>query len=122
MTRILIVDDSAFIRATIRAVLEPVSRDVHECADGAEAIDAYRRLAPDWVLMDIAMRGMDGIQATSRIRAADPAARVIIVSDHGSTQFRAAARTAGAAAFVLKDDLLTLPSLLKARTDEEQAQ
>lgn len=110
--RILIVDDNARIRATIRAVVEPLARAVFECGDGAEAIDAYRRLSPDLVLMDIAMDGLDGIEATRRIRRSDPRARIIIVSDHGGTEFRTAARTAGATGFVLKEDLMNLPDLL----------
>lgn len=118
--RILIADDNAHIRATIRAVIAPFSQDVFECGDGAEAFEAYLRHEPDWVLMDIAMGGTDGIEATRRIRAADPTARILIVSDHGGPEFRAAARAAGASGFLLKEHLLELPDVLSVGPREEE--
>ena len=83
-----------------------------ECADGAAAVQAFYEQQPDWVLMDIAMPEEDGLAATARILAREPAARVIIVSQHDSATFRQAAARAGACGFVSKHDLEPLRCLL----------
>lgn len=100
------------MRTLIRSLVENVSSAVHECADGESALDVYARIHPDWVLMDIQMGAMDGIAATRAIRQADPGARVIIVTEHGESEYRRAAEAAGACGFVLKENLLELPALL----------
>ena len=98
------------MRTLIRSLVEEIGSTVHECEDGASALDLYARIRPDWVLMDIQMSGMDGIAATRAIRHSDPRARVIIVTEHGQEQYRRAAEAAGACGFVLKENLLELPS------------
>ena len=100
------------MRALIRSLVQEVSLDVHECADGESAVDLYERVRPDWVLMDVKMPGMDGLAATRAIRKSDPAARVVIVTANTDEQSRADAMAAGASAFVAKHDLLQLPELL----------
>jgi DNA-binding NarL/FixJ family response regulator len=92
--------------------VEGVSGTVHECGDGETAIELYQRLHPDWVLMDVRMGGMDGIAATAAIRKADPAARIIIVTERQESEYAGAARAAGASGFVGKENLLALPALL----------
>ncbi len=80
--RVLIVDDHAIIRDGIRALLQ-LSDDmevVGEAADGREAIDSCRRLRPDIVLMDIAMPGLGGLEATLAIRKEMPDVRIIVLS------------------------------------------
>jgi two-component system chemotaxis response regulator CheY len=111
---ILVVEDNAAMRALIRSLLVELAAEVHECEDGERAIALYRRVHPDWVLMDIAMSGMDGIRATRRLKKMDPDARVVIVTDHGDRHHREKAVAAGACAFVPKDRLLDLPSLIMA--------
>ncbi|HEX6307192.1 MAG TPA: response regulator transcription factor [Longimicrobiales bacterium] len=111
---LLLVDDNAQMRALIRSLIQDVAPVIHECDDGPSAVEAYPRIRPDWVLMDIELRGMDGIAATRAIRLLDSAARVVMVTGHGSDQYRRAASDAGASAFVLKEDLLGLPVLLEA--------
>lgn len=112
---LLIVDDSDEMRALIRALVGDVAGEIHECADGADAVTLYERLRPEVVLMDVRMRDVDGITATRRIRSVDPRARVVIVSEHGGESARRAARRAGASGFLLKDNLLELPELLAAQ-------
>ncbi len=73
--------------------------------DGAEALDAYHRCLPDWVLMDIEMEEVDGITATREILLSYPRARVVIVSKYADDQTREAARKAGACGYVLKENL-----------------
>lgn len=108
----LVVEDNASMRALIRDVVSESGSAVYECQDGETAIGLYDELHPDWVLMDIRMGGMDGIAATRAIRHTNPDARVIIVTDHGDPQSRAAAMAAGAYGFLLKQNLLELPALL----------
>ena len=67
-------------RALIRTVLAGLADDVTECADGDEAVAAYGAERPDWVLMDLQMARMGGLEATRRLLAADPTARVLIVT------------------------------------------
>jgi CheY-like chemotaxis protein len=108
----MVVEDNASMRALIKSVVSESGSAVHECLDGETAVGLYGVLHPDWVLMDIRMGGMDGIAATRAIRQSDPLARVIIVTDHGDPQSRAAAIEAGACGFVLKQNLLDLPALM----------
>jgi CheY-like chemotaxis protein len=113
--RLLIVDDNPGVRRLIRILVGGVTREVRECSDGADALEAYQLERPDFVLMDIQMGALDGIATTRRIVAADPRARVIIVTDHDQPDLREAAREAGACGFVAKENLLELLPLLRAK-------
>ena len=115
---VLIVDDNERMRETIREVVQQLHPDVHQCADGASAVALYDRVHPDWVLMDVAMDGVNGMEATRRIRASDPNARVVIVTDHDSAAYRHAAREAGACAFVPKSDLTKLLDVIEQHSEE----
>ena len=110
--KLLIVDDSASMRQLIKDFFVEKTVQVTECADGAQALDAYERIHPDWVLMDIQMPVMGGLEATRRILAADPQVRVIVVTRFDDNDLRAEARQAGACGYVLKDDLSQLPQIV----------
>jgi len=105
VTRVLIVDDEALVRAGLRMILE--SADdldvVGEAEDGADAAEAVRRCAPDVVLMDVRMPRLDGIAATAAIRALDPAPSVIVLTTFDLDDHVFGALQAGAAGFLLKD-------------------
>lgn len=110
---ILIVDDHAEMCQLIRSMLSGLCAQVNECADGSQALAAYQEHIPDWVLMDIRMKELSGIDATRQLRAAFPEARVIIVSEMSNAVSRKAAQDAGACAYVLKENLVALPSILR---------
>ena len=114
--KLLIVEDNPSFRRLLRSVVAPLAEEVFECADGSEALAAYiahHFSGADFVLMDIEMKGMDGITATKQIVAAYPAARIIIVTHHDDNHLRAAARASGTCGYVLKENLLELPRLLQ---------
>jgi len=103
--RILLVDDQHLIRLGMRLVLEAEAalEVVGEAADGREAITAVDRLKPDVVLMDVRMPGLDGIEATRAIVAANPASRIIILTTFDLDEYAFAGLNAGASGFLLKD-------------------
>ncbi len=113
LLRILIVDDNAAVRRLMRTMIRSFAGEIFECAGGVEAISAYHARKPDVALMDIRMDEVDGIQATTQIKAYDPEARVVIVTDYDDDTLRQAAIRAGACGYVLKDNLLDLVRLLE---------
>jgi len=106
------------MREMIRSVLTDVAHEVYECDDGADALAAYTLYRPDWVLMDIRMKTMDGITATRQIVAAYPEAQVMIISNYDDLELRDAAREAGAAAYLHKENLLAVRRLLETESQE----
>jgi two-component system chemotaxis response regulator CheY len=108
----LIVDDNQPMRELLKVTLAGVAEVVGECSDGGEALAQYRRLQPDWVVMDVEMRDVDGVAATRQIVAAYPLARIVIVSNHGNDDLRRAARDAGARWYVVKEDLVDILEIL----------
>jgi len=110
----MIVDDNPRMREMIRRVVGKMRNimTIHECADGREAVALYRKVQPDWVLMDIQMEPVDGLTASRNIKASYPDARIIIVSAFGDATYREAAGSAGVYAFVLKENLSEIPAIL----------
>ncbi|MGA1836323.1 response regulator transcription factor [Herbiconiux sp. 11R-BC] len=103
--RLLLVDDQQLIRLGMRMVLDAQDgfEVVGEAGDGREAIAAVARLRPDVVLMDVRMPGMDGIEATRAIVAANPESRIIILTTFDLDEYAFAGLNAGASGFLLKD-------------------
>src|SRR5687767_12460804 len=116
---ILIVDDSPRMRRTIRSLLAGMGHEVFECEDGSEVLAAYLAHRPDWVLMDIGLKEVDGIVATSALMAAFPEAKVVIVTDYDDARLRQAAHEAGACAYLLKEDLFKVREIINASSDTQ---
>jgi CheY-like chemotaxis protein len=108
---ILIVEDNPLMREVIRETVSEFADVITECVDGDEALAAYQANLPHWVLMDIQMPRVDGFTASRQIRSAYPDAHICIVTDYGDAQTRTLAKEAGAAAFVLKENLEELRTL-----------
>lgn len=102
--RVLIVDDHAVMRDGIRALIG-VHDDIEvagEASEGREAIEKVKELAPDVVIMDIAMPDLDGLEATRRIVKEKTQAKVLILTQHDNKEYILSAIKAGAAGFVPK--------------------
>ena len=104
--RVLLVDDLAFMRVAMRATLgnDDTLEVVGEAKDGQEAVARCRELKPDLVLMDVVMPGMDGIEATMKIKSEFPKTSVLILTVHSDQRILMEAVKAGAAGYVLKED------------------
>jgi DNA-binding NarL/FixJ family response regulator len=103
--RVLLVDDHGLVRAGIRALLESLQgiQVLGEADDGREALRLIELHRPDIVMMDIAMRGLNGLEATLRITRDFPNTRVIILSMHANEEYVLQSLRAGAAGYLLKD-------------------
>lgn len=103
--RLLIVDDHALVRRGLAAIInmEEDTEVIGEAADGKEAIQMWREIRPDIVLMDLRMPNMDGVAAIRGIRAEDPDADIIVLTTYDHDEDIYAGLRAGAKAYLLKD-------------------
>jgi CheY-like chemotaxis protein len=113
MTTLLIVDDSPEMRRLMRQIAAKACDEVIECEDGEEVLASFVAHHPDWVLMDVEMKRVDGLKATFALLKLHPEAKVIIVTKYADDETRRAATAAGARFFIAKDDLLSLRSLIQ---------
>jgi DNA-binding NarL/FixJ family response regulator len=106
-SRVLIVEDSAPVRSALLGVLGTTYPGCHflVAASGEEALELAEASAPAIVLMDLRLPGMNGIEATRRLVARHPAARVVVVTLFDLARYREEALKAGAVAYVLKGDM-----------------
>ena len=106
MIRVLVVDDQSMVRAGFRMLLSGQEdiEVVAEASNGLDAVGQAARFHPTVVLMDIRMPELDGLEATRRILAADPDARVLILTTFDLDEYVYEALRIGASGFVLKDD------------------
>ena len=103
--RVLVADDHAIVRAGVRMLLEAQDdvRVIGEAADGREAVRLAYQLRPDVVLMDIAMPGMNGLEATRELLQRVPGARVLILTMHSTDEYFFRLLQAGASGYLLKE-------------------
>lgn len=103
MSKVLIVDDAAFMRMALRKILERHGFDVlAEAENGIAAVQKYNEFQPDIVTMDITMPEMNGIEALKKIKSFDPQAKIVMVSALGQESYIKEAIVAGAAYFIVK--------------------
>ena len=104
MIRVLLVDDHGLMREGLRSILERESdvEVVGEAASGRAAVELARTLEPDVVIMDVAMKDSNGIEATRQLRSAQPNIKVIALSSHSDSRYVSAMLDAGACGYVLK--------------------
>ena len=102
--RLLLVDDHALLRSGLRMLLDaqPDMAVVGEASDGAEAVAEALRLRPSVVLMDVAMSGESGLEATARIKQAAPEIKVLVLSMYDDESYLRRALEAGASGYALK--------------------
>ena len=102
-TRVLVVDDAAFMRMMVKDILSKNGYEiVGEAENGMKALEKYQELKPDLVTMDITMPEMDGITAVKEIKKVDPAAKVVMCSAMGQQAMVIEAIQAGARDFIVK--------------------
>ena len=109
---VMIVDDHAGVRNMIRQLLAAPGDRFVECASGEAAVQTAREFKPDYVTMDVRLPDLGGLEAARAIRAIHPPSRVIIVTSYDQPFLRQTASEVGAIAYVLKDDLAELRSVL----------
>ena len=109
MTRVLLADDHALVRAGIRALMEkiPNVEVVGEAGTGRKALELVRSTLPNIVLMDIAMTELGGLEALPRITKDFPSVNVIILSAHANEEYVIRALREGASGYMLKDSATT---------------
>ena len=101
--RVLLAEDHAETAARLRKLLAVDFDVIATVEDGRALVDASERLSPDVIVTDIAMQGVDGIEATTLIRRKDPDARIVLVTVHSDSMLVEAGLAAGALGYVLKD-------------------
>src|SRR5918999_4427288 len=100
--RILVIDDEAEIRRSVRMILEYEGYDVVEASSGPEGVALAEKESPDLIFLDVKMPGMDGLEALQRIKATNEILPVVIISGHGTVSTAVEATKAGAFDFIEK--------------------
>lgn len=108
--KLLIIDDNAKIRKMLNEILSSTFDEIHEHDDGLGAERAYSEHRPDYVLMDIKMKNLDGISATRDILKKHPDAKVIMITHYNDPEIKKESFIAGAMKFINKENLAELTS------------
>ncbi|NOZ63177.1 MAG: response regulator [Calditrichaeota bacterium] len=117
--KILIVEDNANMRSFIKKILERHLKNIDkifECPDGNMSVEIYKRHNPDWVLMDINLGKINGLDLTKTIIEFDPTAKIVILTQYDEPDYRKIASCAGACGYVLKDNMREIIEIIKSST------
>jgi CheY-like chemotaxis protein len=114
--RVLVVENNIEMRRFIKSLIGEIAEEIHESSGGEGAVDLYKTLRPDWVVMDIFRKPENGLTVAASIKGMDPDAKIVFVSNYTDERTRDWAKSAGGAAFFGKDDLLGLVGFLKSKT------
>ncbi|MCX6157221.1 MAG: response regulator transcription factor [Ignavibacteriae bacterium] len=117
--KLLIVDDNTSMRDFIKITFEDTFTETFECNDGFYSFEIYKKNKPDWVFMDIKMEKVDGIEATENIISKFPLAKIIILTDYDNNKLKQKALKAGATAYVVKEDLMSIFNLLNIKPEHK---
>ena len=90
----------------LKDLLQNYSTEIAECGDGSEALRSAVDFDPQWVLIDLEMPGMHGLEAVREIKRQRPSTRVLVISQHDDPELHRAAAAAGASGYLAKDNLL----------------
>jgi CheY-like chemotaxis protein len=110
----MIVDDNELIREKFREVLKPVASDLVECSSGEEAVTRFEIDRPDWVIMDLILNGIDGLEAAKQIRARHPEAAILIVALSDQPSLRQAAEEVGCVALLSKKQISEVRTIIES--------
>lgn len=116
--KILLVEHNIKMLLFLKNMLTEIADSIYESDGGEDAAALYRSVRPDWVVMDIFRKPNNGLSAAALIKDADPAAKIIFVSNYTDKRTRNWAETAGGTAFFGKDDLLSLLEFLKKEKEK----
>ena len=109
---LLVIEDSEQFRQMIISMLKGYYEKIYQCTDGKYAKDAYEKYKPDWVVMDVHMKEMDGLTATKQLKAAHPEAHIVLMSQCHDPEMMEEAKSAGAENFILKDNILEIKKIM----------
>jgi len=104
----MIVDDNKQMREFLKSYFASSENKIFECSNGKEAFENYSLFVPDYVLMDLKMPVMDGVEATHQIVKSFPNAKIVMVTEYDDIHLRDEAKKAGAKGYILKDNLSNL--------------
>jgi two-component system chemotaxis response regulator CheY len=117
-SKILIVDDAAFMRMMLKKILAPTGSEMIEAVDGQDGLEKYKEHQPDVVLLDVIMPNSDGIECLKQIMAFDKNARVVMCSSMGQQSLVKDAIKTGARDYIIKP--FDAPKVLEVITKNMQ--
>ena len=114
--KIIIVDDDCLVAGALKTILEadPEIEVTSTGSDGKQACQLYRQYRPDILLMDIRMKGMDGLSASAQILGEFPDARILLLTTFSDDEYIVKALRLGAKGYLLKQDYASIPPALRA--------
>lgn len=109
---ILIVEDNETVRQMLFKLVSPFAETVYQCGDGKAAVELNRQFHPEWILMNIELREMDGLTAMRSIIAESPETKILVVTNYDGKEMRQMSHEAGACGFIQKENLFDVRSFL----------